>query len=139
MYKKVYINKVFRAQSVIGQKVPKVGGRKVSRIFYFFSCLSFLIEDYYDIACTALGLPVSSPVFLCYLSYQALKTKFFVLYLSLLQAERGLSIVMQYAEGGTMDNMISERKGVKFSESTVLKYFTQVFGIYILLSLPVIL
>ncbi|VDD86563.1 unnamed protein product [Enterobius vermicularis] len=47
-------------------------------------------------------------------------------YFESFKAERGLSIVMQYAEGGTMDNMISERKGVKFSESTVLKYFTQV-------------
>ncbi|VDN35023.1 unnamed protein product [Gongylonema pulchrum] len=40
--------------------------------------------------------------------------------------ENAFSIVMQYAEGGTMDRMISERKGVKFNESTVLNYFTQV-------------
>lgn len=33
---------------------------------------------------------------------------------------------MQYAEGGTMDKMISERKGIKFAENTVLNYFTQV-------------
>ncbi|VDN42276.1 unnamed protein product [Gongylonema pulchrum] len=42
------------------------------------------------------------------------------------QTENAFSIVMQYAEGGTMDRMISERKGVKFNESTVLNYFTQV-------------
>uniref|UniRef100_A0A0N5ARF8 non-specific serine/threonine protein kinase n=1 Tax=Syphacia muris TaxID=451379 RepID=A0A0N5ARF8_9BILA len=47
-------------------------------------------------------------------------------YFESFKAEKGLSIVMQYSEGGTMDNMICERKGVKFSESAVLDYFTQV-------------
>ncbi|VDM42920.1 unnamed protein product [Toxocara canis] len=42
------------------------------------------------------------------------------------QTENVLSIVMQYAEGGTMDKMISDQKGVFFSEQQVLNYFTQV-------------
>lgn len=45
---------------------------------------------------------------------------------SFLQSENAFSIVMQYAEGGTMDRMISEQKGIKFAENTVLNYFTQV-------------
>ena len=43
-----------------------------------------------------------------------------------IKAEKGLFIVMQYAEGGTMDEMITEQKGTKFPESSVLNYFTQV-------------
>ncbi|VDK84957.1 unnamed protein product, partial [Onchocerca ochengi] len=42
------------------------------------------------------------------------------------KTENAFSIVMQYAEGGTMDKMISEQKGIKFAESIVLNYFTQV-------------
>ncbi|VDN58093.1 unnamed protein product [Dracunculus medinensis] len=44
------------------------------------------------------------------------------------RTENALSIVMQYAEGGTMSQMISEqsKKGTSFPESTVLNYFTQV-------------
>ncbi|VIO96709.1 Protein kinase domain containing protein [Brugia malayi] len=42
------------------------------------------------------------------------------------KTENAFSIVMQYAEGGTMDKMISEQKGVKFIENIVLNYFTQV-------------
>uniref|UniRef100_A0A915ABQ3 non-specific serine/threonine protein kinase n=1 Tax=Parascaris univalens TaxID=6257 RepID=A0A915ABQ3_PARUN len=42
------------------------------------------------------------------------------------KTENALSIVMQYAEGGTMDKMISDQKGVFFSEQQVLNYFTQV-------------
>lgn len=42
------------------------------------------------------------------------------------KTENTLSIVMQYAEGGTMDQMISEQKGIKFPEHIVLNYFTQV-------------
>ncbi|KHN79682.1 Serine/threonine-protein kinase Nek8 [Toxocara canis] len=41
------------------------------------------------------------------------------------KTENVLSIVMQYAEGGTMDKMISDQKGVFFSEQQVLNYFTQ--------------
>ncbi|VDK58515.1 unnamed protein product [Anisakis simplex] len=42
------------------------------------------------------------------------------------KTENVLSIVMQYAEGGTMDKMISDQKGVFFTEPQVLNYFTQV-------------
>lgn len=42
------------------------------------------------------------------------------------KAEGALSIVMQYAEGGTMDKMICEQRGTKFPEESVLNYFTQV-------------
>ncbi|KAL3997880.1 Serine/threonine-protein kinase nekl-2 [Acanthocheilonema viteae] len=42
------------------------------------------------------------------------------------KTENAFSIVMQYAEGGTMDKMILEQKGIKFVENTVLNYFTQV-------------
>ncbi|VDO48775.1 unnamed protein product [Onchocerca flexuosa] len=40
--------------------------------------------------------------------------------------EKSFSIVMEYAEGGTVDKMIAERGGIKFLESIVLNYFTQV-------------
>ncbi|VDN00834.1 unnamed protein product [Thelazia callipaeda] len=42
------------------------------------------------------------------------------------KTENAFSIVMQYAEGGTMDKMISDQKGIKFDENAVLNYFTQV-------------
>ncbi|XGW19498.1 hypothetical protein V3C99_003390 [Haemonchus contortus] len=40
--------------------------------------------------------------------------------------ENQLAIVMQYAEGGTMERLVQEQKGVNFPESQVLNYFTQI-------------
>ncbi|CAB3410906.1 unnamed protein product [Caenorhabditis bovis] len=40
--------------------------------------------------------------------------------------ENQLAIVMQYAEGGTMERMIQEQRPEKFAEKTVLEYFTQI-------------
>ncbi|RCN36173.1 kinase domain protein [Ancylostoma caninum] len=40
--------------------------------------------------------------------------------------ENQLAIVMQYAEGGTMERLVHEQKGVNFPEAQVLNYFTQV-------------
>ncbi|KAK5977286.1 Serine/threonine-protein kinase nekl-2 [Trichostrongylus colubriformis] len=40
--------------------------------------------------------------------------------------ENQLAIVMQYAEGGTMEKLVQEQKGVNFPESQVLNYFTQI-------------
>eukprot|EP00080_Pristionchus_pacificus_P006467 PDM66487.1 nekl-2 [Pristionchus pacificus] len=37
-----------------------------------------------------------------------------------------IAIVMQFAEGGTLENLIRDQRGVHFSEATVLKYFTQI-------------
>ena len=42
---------------------------------------------------------------------------------------------MQYAEGGTMEKMITEQNGVHFQEPLVLNYFTQVFHILLKLKL----
>lgn len=62
----------------------------------------------------------------------ALVTYYFEDYIlfSLNRCLRVLQIsVMQYAEGGTMERMIQEQKGEKFSENAVLDYFTQVVHI----------
>ncbi|KHJ80264.1 hypothetical protein OESDEN_20062, partial [Oesophagostomum dentatum] len=42
--------------------------------------------------------------------------------------ENQLAIVMQYAEGGTMERLVQEQKvaGVNFPEAQVLNYFTQI-------------
>ncbi|KAE9415439.1 hypothetical protein Angca_006850, partial [Angiostrongylus cantonensis] len=40
--------------------------------------------------------------------------------------ENQLAIVMQYAEGGTMEKLVQDQKGVNFSEAQVLNYFTQI-------------
>ncbi|KAK6057239.1 hypothetical protein COOONC_05246 [Cooperia oncophora] len=40
--------------------------------------------------------------------------------------ENQLAIVMQYAEGGTMERLVQDQKGVNFPESQVLNYFTQI-------------
>ncbi|KAK6020652.1 hypothetical protein OSTOST_13691 [Ostertagia ostertagi] len=40
--------------------------------------------------------------------------------------ENQLAIVMQYAEGGTMERLVHDQKGVNFPESQVLNYFTQI-------------
>ncbi|GMT02269.1 hypothetical protein PENTCL1PPCAC_24443 [Pristionchus entomophagus] len=37
-----------------------------------------------------------------------------------------IAIVMQFAEGGTLENLIRDQRGVHFSEAIVLKYFTQI-------------
>ncbi|GMR56010.1 hypothetical protein PMAYCL1PPCAC_26205 [Pristionchus mayeri] len=37
-----------------------------------------------------------------------------------------IAIVMQFAEGGTLENLIRDQRGVHFTEATVLKYFTQI-------------
>ncbi|KJH53197.1 hypothetical protein DICVIV_00508 [Dictyocaulus viviparus] len=39
--------------------------------------------------------------------------------------ENQLAIVMQYAEGGTMEKLVQDQKGVNFPETQVLNYFTQ--------------
>lgn len=40
--------------------------------------------------------------------------------------ENQLAIVMQYAEGGTMEKLVQDQKGVNFTETQVLNYFTQI-------------
>ncbi|GMT29404.1 hypothetical protein PFISCL1PPCAC_20701, partial [Pristionchus fissidentatus] len=40
--------------------------------------------------------------------------------------EGSIAIVMQYAEGGTLENLIRDQRGLHLSEANVLKYFTQI-------------
>ncbi|PAV71159.1 hypothetical protein WR25_07354 isoform F [Diploscapter pachys] len=47
-------------------------------------------------------------------------------YYDFFTVENQLTIVMQYAEGGTMEKMITEQNGVHFQEPLVLNYFTQI-------------
>ncbi|CAJ0946421.1 unnamed protein product, partial [Mesorhabditis belari] len=47
-------------------------------------------------------------------------------YYSYFKYDNTLAIVMQYAEGGTMERMIQEQRGEHFHESSVLDFFTQI-------------
>ncbi|CAI2300880.1 unnamed protein product [Caenorhabditis sp. 36 PRJEB53466] len=47
-------------------------------------------------------------------------------YIDYFSVDNQLAIVMQYAEGGTMERMINEQRPDKFPEKQVLEYFTQI-------------